>query len=121
MLYNEYKSKVLRASDILKKIKKALLVALILACVIGAICAVFTLFSGTFIGKLTCENIVYGDEISCSARAFLCDVGYEFKLPDGSWTDEKPFEAGEYFAVKKKKNRFGMVRKTGPVSFIIEK
>ena len=121
MLYNEYKSKVLRASDILKKIKKALLVALILACVIGAICAVFTLFSGTFIGKLTCENIVYGDEISCSARAFLCDVGYEFKLPDGSWTDEKPFEAGEYFAVGVTKNRFGMVRKTGPVSFIIEK
>lgn len=113
MTYDEYvlkvRSDISKLQSVLKWIKKHRLK--IASAVLAVIAAVLLLmyFSGSFTSGLKVDNVVYGEPVNASAKAFLSGVGISHTENDGE-TPGLPYRAGGYTVTARTENPFGTVR-----------
>lgn len=106
--YERYLGKVQKLSGKVKTLKKVLTVVSVFLGVLAAAAVFCTVMKGRFIQKLTCEDIIYGDEVRPASRAFLSPVSYRF-CPQGSeeWSEEAPATPGTYTVMAVAETAFG--------------
>ena len=121
MQYDNYEKKIRKITKILRilyrnKIKIALAIVVLTTSTVLMMAAISGLLAmkGTIISSSDSysDEIIYGEELDYSAKAFLAKVSYEYRA-DGSdeWSAEFPKDPGKYFvrAVAKAAvgNRYG--------------
>ncbi len=119
MLYSDYKTKIIKLSNRLKKARSVFLICLMVVIIVFAAMLVFEFFIGSFVSDVLCDDITYGDVPNYHAEAFLCSVNYEFKLDNGDWTQAIPKVAGKYFVRGFSENNLGIRRYTDERAFTI--
>ena len=111
MLYENYQKKINRVADILAKMLRLLpviitAISVMIATAIGLLAA-----KGT-ISQFSCQSqITYGNSLVCSAKAFLSDVRYEYRMDsEEAWLDGLPKLPGTYEVRAVGENAFGNPR-----------
>ena len=117
MLYETYEQKILKLKKIRDKILKYRFLILGILFAIFAVSITLAIMKGKINQEfIPFEQYTYGEEINCSANAFISNTSYEFfgEGYDG-WSTEKPVYPGEYkvrtvghgsFGTKKYGNEF---------------
>ena len=120
MLYDNYQNKILSIAKKLKIVVKLLpLIIAVVACIMAA--TVTLLATKGMVLETTCPaEIVYGDSLVCTSKAFLGDVSFEYRA-EGSelWSTEKPIRAGNYYVRAVSKGSFGGARYGDELAFKI--
>ena len=106
MQYDNYERKIKKITRVLRLLfKHKVKIALgILAVIVGtalttAMVSAFLAVQGTILSEDTAfeDEIVYGDGLDYSAKAFLCKVGYEYAaIGSDEWSEEFPLDPGDY-------------------------
>ena len=111
MLYENYQKKINRIADILARILRLLPVIITAIAVMGAAVIGLLAAKGT-ISQFSCQSeIIYGDSLVCSAKAFLSDVRYEYRMnSEEAWVDGLPKLTGTYAVRAVSEDAFGNPR-----------
>ncbi|MBO5701003.1 MAG: transglutaminase domain-containing protein [Clostridia bacterium] len=97
MLYEVYQKRIQKIAAFLSALLK--LMPLIISIVSAIVLATVALLACKGLpGSVSCASeVIYGDEYTCEAKAFLSDVRIEFCAKDSEeWTEEKPQMPGNY-------------------------
>ena len=119
--YSRYARRIARFRHTLDWAKGHWLLMTVIALLITAAVIGFLLIIGTFTGALTCDSLIYGETPSCSIRAFLSEVHYQFAPAEGEavWSNHFPTAPGEYRIRAVSKNGFGQKKYSNDVTFTL--
>lgn len=116
--YQQYENKIQKAAKIVKFVRRH---RIAFAAALLALAAVFfclTYCMGIFTQDIECADLIYGEEMQFSAKAFLTDVRFEYAVSGSdSWTDTAPVIPGEYDIRAVSENLYGKERYSGTSSF----
>lgn len=116
--YQQYENKIQKAAKIVKFVRRH---RIAFAAALLALAAVFfclTYCMGIFTQDIECADLIYGEEMQFSAKAFLTDVRFEYAVSGSdSWTDTAPVIPGEYDIRAVSENLYGKERYSGTASF----
>ena len=121
MQYQNYKNKLIRITEILRKIRHFRV--LICAC-LAALFALIIAFLGTkgIVYDVEFDNpeIVYGQSVDASSKALFSKPSYEYKSTSGGdWSQTPPTEPGEYKIRAVGVSGFGQRRYSDEFTFTI--
>ena len=110
MQYDSYIKRIEKVVSIFRFIFKHIWAIAITASACVAVTATLLAFKGTVIGGEVCPSeIVYGESLDYSAKAFLSRVEYEY-FSEGEWSKDIPRTPGAYSVRAVAKATFGFAR-----------
>ena len=109
MQYDIYEAKIVKIANFIKLIFKHKIKIMLCFAFAFIITGALLGTKGIIVKAESCpEEIVYGERLEWSAKAFLADVKYEYREKDSDeWTDEYPDYVGEYYVRASAKALFG--------------
>ena len=102
-MYEEYKAKLAKRGNVLKKIWRFKIP--ILSSFLGVLATAITLMSikGLVIDDVTIKDTVYGDKLEYSSHAIFNNTSYEFyDETSATWSNTEPILVGNYKARDRK-------------------
>lgn len=113
MLYDKYKQKMLKFKSALKAVVKHRILVICSALIVLSSATGLTVAKGAVFNSSKCPSqVVYGETLKYTAKAFLSDVYYEYSENGSKWTTTAPTLVGDYRVRACSKGAFGSV-KTG--------
>lgn len=118
--YENYERRMQLLARVLQFIKKHYLKVVIPLGTVIAVTLILLSITGIFIENVLCDDLVYGEQPKCSAKAIFSDVEYEFvREGETLWTKEAPITAGTYRVRAVSHTGFGGVRYSEEAQFVI--
>ena len=122
MLYRKYKNKIDKRMKVLSLLIKMRWLIIGVAAFCIALTSVFLGVKGVVVERnyTASAKFAYGETIGYSAKALFSKVRYEYRQPDGSWSDEKPTRVGDYEFRTVTTRSFGKIEYGNAIKFAIQ-
>ena len=120
--YEQYESRMLALSRILRWIVKHCVILSITLAVIVATLVFLGVVPGMFVEEAACEDCTYGEKPVYTAEALLSKISFEFTSEQGEeavWTADVPVRAGTYRVRALAKNGYGKTKYSEEATFTI--
>ena len=118
--YAQYENRMQKAAKIIKFVRryKAAFAFGFLALAAAFFC--LTYCAGIFTADIECADVVYGEQMQLSAKAFLSKPEFEYSLAgSNSWTKTLPVIPGRYEVRAVSENLYGKERYSNTASFAL--
>ncbi len=118
--YQQYENKIQRIAKVIKFVRRHRIAFAVTFLTLAAVFFCFTYCMGIFTQDIECADLIYGEEMQLSAKAFLTDIRFEYAVSGSdSWTDTAPVIPGEYDIRAVSENLYGKERYSGTASFTL--
>ena len=118
--YQQYENKIQKVAKIIKFIRRHRIAFAAAFLTLAAVFFCLTYCMGIFTQDIECADLIYGEEMNFSAKAFLTDIRFEYAVSGSdSWTDTTPVIPGEYDIRAVSENLYGKERYSGTASFTL--
>lgn len=89
--YQQYENKIQKVAKIIKFIRRHRIALAAAFLTLAAVFFCLTYCMGIFTQDIECADLIYGEEMNFSAKAFLTDIRFEYAVSGSdSWTDTPP-------------------------------
>ena len=115
MRYDKYQQKILKVVKVLGGIRRFRVLILSVLSAMLVLTAAFLATKGIIYKEDSyAAEVVYGDALSCPAKALFSKTYNEYSVDGESWSEDFPARTGEYYVRAVAKGSFGSLRYGAP-------